>query len=93
MTEIKTRNFSELTDKELLAEKKKLKKSKIIHATLIGFLAGVVIYGLVSWGLSPEKKLGFFIPMLFPIFLIYKLIKNPKKNNDLEDVLKERNLN
>lgn len=82
-----------LTDGELLVEKKKLKNSKIIHATLIGFLAGIAIFGIVAWSLSPEKKLGFLIPMLIPISIIYRVIKSSKKNKDLEEVLKERNLN
>jgi hypothetical protein len=82
-----------LTDEELLVEKKKLKKSKLWHAAAIGFLAGILIFGFVGWILSPEKKLGFFIPMLIPIVFIYKLLKASNKNKDLEDVLKERKLN
>jgi hypothetical protein len=85
-------NYAELTDEELLVEKKKLKKSKLIHATLIGFLAGILIFGIVSWSLSPKKQLGFLIPMLIPIAFIYRLVKNSKNNTDLEHVLKERNL-
>ncbi|WP_439130214.1 hypothetical protein [Polaribacter sp.] len=82
-----------LTDKELLEEKKKLKKSKIIHAVFIGFIAGVLIFGVVSWLLAPKKRIGFFIPMLIPIYFLYKLIKKPKTTNDLHEVLKKRNLN
>lgn len=82
-----------MTDDELLVEKQKLKKSKIIHATLIGFLAGIIIFGVVGWLSSEKNTLGFLIPMFFPIFFIYKLVKNSKKNKPLEDVLKERNLN
>jgi hypothetical protein len=85
-------NYAELTDEELLVEKKKLKKSKLIHATLIGFLAGILIFGIVSWSLSPKKQLGFLIPVLIPIAFIYRLVKNSKNNTDLEHVLKERNL-
>jgi hypothetical protein len=85
-------NYAKLTDEELLVEKKKLKKSKLIHATLIGFLAGILIFGIVSWSLSPKKQLGFLIPMLIPIAFIYRLVKNSKNNTDLEHVLKERNL-
>jgi len=83
----------ELTDEELLLEKKKLKKSKIYHATIIGFLVGILIFGVVSWILNPEKHWGFFIPMLIPIVFIYKMVKSQNKNKDLEDVLKERSLN
>lgn len=83
----------ELTNKELLEEKKKLKKSKITNALFIGFLAGVLIFGLVSWILSPKKQLGFLIPMIIPIVMIYNMVKNSKKNKDLEEILKERHLN
>lgn len=87
------KNYNEMTDEELLVERKELNKSKIFHASAIGFLAGILIFGLVGWGLSEEKHLGFFIPMLIPIIFIYKLVKNPKGNKDLEEVLKERRLN
>ena len=87
------KELSKLTDEELLIEKKKLKNSKITHAIYIGFLAGILIFGIVSWSLSSEKKLGFLIPMLIPIVFIYRLLKNPKRNRDLEEVLRERGLN
>lgn len=89
---MENKSLSELTDEELLVEKKKLKKSKTTHAFLIGFLAGILIFGFISWGLSSEKQIGFLIPMIFPVFFIYKLIKHPKDNSDLENLLKERNL-
>ncbi|WP_350286448.1 hypothetical protein [uncultured Croceitalea sp.] len=82
-----------MTDDELLVEKLKLKKSKIFNATLIGFLAGIVIFGFAGWISSEKNALGFLIPMFFPIFFMYRLIKNSKKNKPLEDILKERNLN
>ncbi len=85
--------YSELTDEELLVEKNKLKNSKIFHAAFIGFLAGILIFGVVSWCLSSEKQLGFLIPMLIPIYIIYRLMKNPTSSKDLEEVLKERHLN
>lgn len=86
------RNFAELTDDELLIEKKKLKRSKFFHAAAIGFLAGILIFGVVSWSLSEEKQLGFLLPMLIPVVFIYRGLKNPKTNQDLEAVLKERKL-
>lgn len=85
--------FNKLTNEELLVEKKKLKKSKIFHAIAIGFLAGILIFGVVSWSLSSEKHIGFLIPMLIPITFIYKILKSPNQNKELEKVLKERNLN
>lgn len=82
-----------LSDEELLVEKKKLMRSKLLHAATIGFFAGILIFGVASWILLSEKRFGFLIPMLIPVFFIYKLLKAPNKNKDLEDVLKERKLN
>ena len=87
------RNFAELSNEELLQEKKKLKKSKVTSALFIGFLAGVLIFGLVSWSLSEEKRVGFLIPMLIPVVFIYRMLKGSKNNKGLEEALKERNLN
>lgn len=92
MSDLENKDFSKLTDEELLVEKKKLKKSKIFHAIAIGFLAGILFFGFVSWSLSSEKRPGFLIPMLIPIIFIYRILKSPNKHKDLEDVLKERNL-
>lgn len=86
--------FSELSNEALIIEKKKLKKRKTFNALAIGFLAGIVLVGVVSWSLGSKKNLiAFLLPMLFPIYVIYRLVKNSKKDKDLELVLKERNLN
>ncbi len=90
---MENRDFSALTDEELLIEKNKLKKSKIFHAVSIGFLAGILIFGVVSWSFSAEKRLGFLIPMSIPVIFIYRMLKNPNNNKELEAVLKERGLN
>jgi len=89
---MKKEDLYKLTDAELVAEKKKLKKSKLFHAIWIGFLAGILIFGFVSWSLNPERKWGFLIPMLIPVVFIYKMLTNPNKNKDLEDVLRERKI-
>lgn len=86
------KDLYKLTDEELLVEKKKLAKSKLFHASYIGFLGGILIFGVVSWSLTSEKNFGFLIPMMIPVFFIYKLLKAPNRNKDLEDVLKERKL-
>lgn len=86
------KNFAEMTNDDLLLEKKKLKQSKIYHALGIGFLAGILIFGTVSWLLSAERKLGFIIPMIFPLFMIKHLTKKSASNIELENVLKERGL-
>ena len=87
------RNFAELTDEELLVEKRKLRKAKITSAVFIGFMAGVLIFGVVSWSLSEEKRFGFLIPMLIPVVIIYRMLKNRNMNKDLEETLRDRNLN
>ena len=82
-----------MTNEELIVLKKNLKKSKLFHAASIGFFAGILLFGFVSWMLSPEKRFGFLIPMSIPVIFIYKMLKKPNENRDLEEVLKERNLN
>jgi hypothetical protein len=90
---METTNFSELTNEALLEEKKRLKKSKIMHGAIIGSLAGILIFGFGAWILSPEKRMGFLIPMFIPVLFIYNIVKNSKKNQGLIKVLIERGLN
>jgi len=60
-----------------LKNEKDLKKSKIISALGIGFLIGVVMFGLVAAIYS--GKYIVILPLLFPIYFIYKAIKKSKK--------------
>lgn len=78
------KELAELTDEELLAEAKKMKSSAIMHAVLIGFMVGIVIYSVAknTWGLLT----------LIPLFFIYRLTRNSKRNETLKQLLKERNL-
>ncbi len=78
------KELSELTDEELLAEAKKTKLSPIASALFIGFMFGIIIYSVV------QSTWGFLT--LIPLFLIYKLINESKRNKELEKLLKERNL-
>jgi len=87
------KDFYKMTNEELLVEKKKLNKSKLFHATGIGFLAGILIFGVVAWSFSSEKHFGFLIPMLILVVFIYRTLKSANKNKELEAVLKERNVN
>lgn len=82
--------ISELNDEELQIEIKKLKKRKIINATLVGFLAGVFFFGVTS--LIIKKNFIVGVPMLIPLFFIYKLVNSSKKDKQLEVLLKERNV-
>lgn len=76
--------LSKLSDKELLEAAKNNKPSPIIDAFFIGFLVGILIYGAAAnaWGFS----------FLLPLFLIYLLLKKPKKYEMLKKELKARNL-
>ncbi len=79
-----TKELPELTDQELLLEAKKIKPSPIIDAFFIGFLVGIIIYSVVanSWGFLT----------LIPLYLIYILLKKPKRLKELNDEIKARNL-
>ncbi|MCW2121081.1 FUSC family protein [Flavobacterium sp. 7A] len=76
--------LSQLTDQELMIEAKKMKTSKITNSIFIGFLLGVIFYSIVknSWGIFT----------LIPLFFIYKLVTNAKKDKPLEEEMKARNL-
>lgn len=82
----------QLTDDELLEKGTALRKAKRLHALLIGFLGGILLFGFGGWLMSPERRVGFLIPMLFPILMIRHLVGKSKDNRDLEDVLRERGL-
>jgi hypothetical protein len=78
------KELSQLTDEELLQVAEKNRPSSRIDAFFIGFLAGIIIYSVVAntWGLLT----------LIPLFIIYGLLKKPKKYEALKKELKERNL-
>jgi len=78
------KELSQLSDKELLEAAKKSKPSPILDAFFIGFLVGIIIYGLIA------NAWGFLI--LIPLLLIYGLLKKPKQYEALKKELKERNL-
>lgn len=77
--------LSEMTDQELLAEAKKMKSSAILHAALIGFMVGIIVYSVAknTWGLVT----------LIPLFFIYKFSRKSERDETLKQLLKERNLN
>lgn len=80
------KNLSELSDQELLEAAKKMKPSSITNAVFIGILAGIVFYSIIN------NTFGFL--MLIPLFIVYKMINDPKnkKNKELDLLLKQRNL-
>ena len=78
------KELSKLTDEELLKVAKDSKPSPIIDAFFIGFLVGIIIYGVAAntWGLVT----------LIPLFLIYLVLKKPKQYKAIQDELAKRNL-
>ena len=84
LAQMNQKELSQLSDKELLEEAKKIKPSPLVDAFFIGFLGGIIIYSLVA------NTWGFLT--LIPLFIVYGLLKNPKRNEALKKELKERNL-
>ena len=76
--------LSELTNQELLEESKKTKLSPITNAFFIGFLIGIVVFSVV--------KNSYGMLTLIPLYFIYKLVKESKRDKALEELLKEKNL-
>ena len=77
----------ELTDQELLIEAKKMKSASMTSALLIGFMFGVLVWGVA------KNNIGLLT--LIPLFFAYKFFNNPKNkenNSALVKLLKERNL-
>ena len=65
---MKQKELSEFTNQELLYEAKKMKSLSIVHAFVIGFMIGVIVFSIV------KSTWGFFT--LIPLFFIYKLTSN-----------------
>jgi hypothetical protein len=73
-----------LTDAELLVEKKKMMKSKLFYALAIGFLAGILIFGVVSWSLHSEKRFGFLLPMFIPVLCPRSVLSPHRKHTQVQ---------
>ena len=78
------KEFADLTNDQLLKEKKKIQYNKMVNATIVGICLGIFIYSAVKNGF------GFFT--FFPLLLTYPFIKNGQKIKILTDELKSRNL-
>ena len=81
---MENKEFTDLTNEELLKEKKKIQYNKIVNASLIGFCVGIFIYS------AAKNGFGFFT--FFPLLLTYPFIKNAKKIKVLAEELKSRNI-
>ncbi|MFK5878357.1 MAG: hypothetical protein QM478_02555 [Flavobacteriaceae bacterium] len=78
------KELADLSNEQLLEEKKKIQYSKPINAIIIGVCIGVAIFSAI--------KNGFVFFTFFPLLLTYPFIKNGKKIKALEKELKSRNL-
>jgi hypothetical protein len=76
------RQIADLTDDELLQEKKNLKSRQIMHALLIGVFMGIAVYSAV--------KNGWGFATFFPLFFVYLLLKNGKRSQAIEAELSSR---
>ena len=63
------KDYLQMTREELLIEEKKIKKRDAFSAALIGFLIGVMVYGIAKDGFG-------IIYIGIPAFLIFGIYKN-----------------
>lgn len=67
---MKNDDLLHLNDQELLAEAKKLKSFAMFNDFLIGFVVGILLYGIF------HSAYGFY--MLIPVFLIKAFVNDPR---------------
>ncbi|WP_310393466.1 hypothetical protein [Hymenobacter sp.] len=80
------KDYSKLTLEELLAEERKVKKNETFSAGLIGFLIGVMVYGIVKNGFG-------FLYIAIPLFLISVIYRNSQiQKQNLKQVRAEINV-
>lgn len=77
-------DLSHLSDEELLDEAKSNKPSPLFDAFFIGFLIGIIVFGVAA------SAYGFFL--LMPLFPIYLMLKKPKRYTALQREIKKRGL-
>lgn len=78
------KQLSQLSDQELLAEAKKIKKASIMSALVIGIMIGVIVWSIA------KNTVGLFT--LIPLYFIWRIVNSPNNNKELEALLKERGL-
>lgn len=65
------KDYSQFTLEELQAEEKKMKKNEIYAALAIGFLIGIMVFGIAKKGFG-------FLYVYIPVFFILAIIRNSK---------------
>ncbi|MBE8714468.1 hypothetical protein [Sphingobacterium hungaricum] len=78
------KQLTELSDDELLQQKKKLKSEKISNAVILGFMVGVAVFS--TW------RNGFGLFTFFPLLFVPFALNHTKKVSALEAELRARNL-
>ena len=72
--------YSKWTLEDLITEEKKVKRKEITSSVLIGFLMGVIIYGVARNGFG-------FLYIFIPLLLIAGIYRNSQKlRKDLEEI-------
>ncbi|MGY2134061.1 hypothetical protein ACW9KT_17655 [Hymenobacter sp. HD11105] len=80
------KDYSKMTIEELLVEEKKVKKNEMFSAGFIGFLVGIMIYGVVKNGFG-------FLYIAIPLLLIYVIYKNSQiQKQNLNRIRTEMNV-
>jgi hypothetical protein len=80
------KDYAQLTLEALTLEEKKIKRNEILSAGLMGFLIGVMIYGLVKNGFG-------FLHIFLPLFLMFGIQKNSQiQKQNLKKIQAEINL-
>ncbi len=76
--------LSQLSDHELLDEFKKITPSPLFDAFFIGFLIGIIAFGVAvsAWGFS----------LIVPLFLIYLFVKKSKRYEAFKKEIESRKL-
>lgn len=77
------KDYSKVTLEELSIAEKKLKRSEILSAVLVGFLVGVMIFGVAKNGFG-------FLYIFIPVLLIIGIVRNSKtQKNNLKEIREE----
>lgn len=71
-----SKDYTKLRLEELLNEQKELKKKERLSALIIGFLIGVMIFGVAANGFG-------FLYIFIPLILISWIIKDSQKQKEI----------
>ncbi len=75
------KDYSQLTLEELQAEEKKMKKAELYAALAIGFLIGIMVFGIAAKGFG-------IIYIGIPLVLIFTITRNSKAHYENREQIK-----